>query len=133
MSHFSEVSIKIYSDRKTAITTALQAMGYKANQIEVSTSPQELRNYYGRFDGKKAHIRISPKASGPQIGIELKDNGDAVVHLDSMVAGRDWHNRFVQQYTRAIIKEVAFEHGYYIEEDKVDAKGEMTVTVQSQY
>jgi predicted phosphoribosyltransferase len=135
MSHFSTTTVKVQASRGVAIRNALIAMGYTNNQIQVHETAQPLKNYYGRNQGE-AHVivRGTRSGGGPDIGIKFLADGQASITLDAMVAGRDWEQRFVQQYSKAVIKEVATEQNYAIEEESVDAKtGEMVIIVSSQW
>ena len=136
MSHFSTTTVKIQQSRTSAIRAALTSMGYTPNQIQIHDTPKSLTNYYGKTQGD-AHVIIkgSGRSSGqPDIGIKFLADGQASITLDSMVSGRDWEQRFVQQYSKAVIKEVAEEQNFVIEEETVDIKtGELVMIISSQY
>jgi len=137
MSHYSTVTVKIQAARKNAIQKALVAMGYTASSIKMYDKPQLMTDRYGR-QSSEANIIVQGRGYGygsQNIGIKFAEDGQAVITLSGEdLNGRGWEQRFLQQYAKAVIKEVADEQNFAIEEETIDAKtGELQMVVVSQY
>ncbi len=139
MSHFVQTKMSLQASRKSALKKALVNMGFQQAHVELSDTPMELKNYYGNREGQ-ANIRIKGRGWGSEnklsrsssdIGFEFKSNGEAVAHLDNMVFGEDWRNKLMVQYSREVIKEVAVEQGFFIDEEITNNNGELVITMTS--
>lgn len=135
MSHFTELHTTISSSRKNALKKALLAIGVPENRITISDTPMDMTNYYGQKHNRKCHVKVSGGLNygKADLGFEFMPNGTAVLHGDNMGLA-NWQDRLMQQYSRAVIKEVASEQGFYLEEEKTDNKtGELVMVVNSQW
>lgn len=132
MSHFTTASVKVKADRMSAVKTALIAMGYAESKIRTSVTPMPLTNYYGKHQGD-AHV-IVKGAGRAEIGIKFLADGQASITQDRMETGYKWEERFIQNYGKAVIKEVATEQQFAVVEESVDAKtGEMVIVCETQW
>ncbi len=131
MSHFTTASVKVKADRMSAVKTALIAMGYANEKIRTSETPMPLTNYYGKHQGD-AHVIV--KGTGrAEIGIKFLADGQASITQDRMETGHKWEERFIQNYGKAVVKEVANEQQFAVIEESVDTNGEMVIVCESQW
>ena len=138
MSHYSTVTVKIQQARKSAIQKALVAMGYHSSSIKMYDTPHAMTDRYGRAS-TDAHIIVEGTGGygygRERIGIKFAADGQAVITLGGEdLRSRDWEQRFLQQYAKAVVREVAEEQNFVVEEETVDAKtGELQMVVTSQW
>jgi hypothetical protein len=137
MSHFSTIQTKIKD--KTALARALVHMGFKEQVIELFDSPVTLKNYSGSDSNFKAEIRIKGAGWGNQnavggykndLGFERAADGTFVAHVDGH--NQQWRERLERQYSREVIKGIAREKGFFIEEE-VERGDEIFLKVQSAF
>jgi hypothetical protein len=134
LSHFVRVQAALSNSRLSAIKSALTALGCQAEKIEIDEKGGlELKDYYGHMSGTKCAIRVKGSRWSNQnyggntdIGIEFTKAGDAILHVDGMYHGKDWQTKLTREYSKAVLKEVASETGFYLEsEGTVDDTDEL--------
>ena len=114
-------------------------MGYKKEHVEVFDKPITLKNYSGNNSNFKAEIRI--KGAGwrnenhvggykNDLGFEKSQDGTFIMHVDGH--DKNWQTKLQQQYSREVIKEIAADKGFFIEEDS-EVDGEIFLRIQSPF
>ena len=136
MSAYTKVATKI--KRPSCLIKALQKLGFKAHMIEQSETLLPLKGYHGDFRAQKAHIRIKGSGWGSQnyvgsasndIGWERLEDGSYAFHVseyDLHKYNSTWQNKLVNYYAAEVVKEVAEENQFFVEEE-VETQGEIHI------
>lgn len=131
MSHLVHATVQLQAGRKNAIVSALQAM--KIGNIEESeTADLCIKDYFGNQTGIKTNIRAKGGYRS-DIGFKFEKDGTATLHGDSMFITKSWQDKFIQQYSRAVIREVAAENHYSIASESTEANGDIVLTIETQF
>lgn len=143
MSHYMKVSTKI--SRKSCLIKALQAMGFKEHQLEYSETPVKLKGYQGDIREQYANLRIKGSGWGANnnhvggasndLGFEKMKDGTYAFHVSDYDSGKynkNWQGRFLDEYARAVVHEVAGEQNFFIE-DEHSENGEIHITLGSAF
>jgi hypothetical protein len=143
LSHYTRVATKIV--RKSALIKALQNVGFQKHMIESSDSLMSLKGYAGDIRKQHAHIRIKGAGWGSaqnyvgpasnDLGFEQMSDGSFALHVseyDSAKYGTEWQHKLIREYSREVIKEVAHEHNFFIN-NEIEEDGEIYIEVTSPF
>ncbi len=139
MSHYSVARLHI--SRKSALLSALKAMGFASHMVEVSETLLPLRGYRGDTREQAAHVRIKGAGwaenyvgiASNDLGFELQPDGTYLMHVsefDSRRYGAAWQQRLMNQYAKATVEEVAVEQNWSVEEE-VGEGGEIRMLLRT--
>ena len=131
MSHLVQARVNLQAGRQGAIVSALKAMSVSGIQVSEQAN-LKINDYYG----KQTNTGVNIKAKGgyrSDIGFVFEKDGTATLHGDSMYITKAWQDKFIQQYSRAVIKEVAEENNYSIASEETEVNGDIVLTINSQW
>lgn len=141
MSHFSQITTKF--KKRSAIVKALKQIGFSDHMIEVSDTPLELRQYGGSIHKSKANIRVKGHGWGHKqnyvgglatdLGFELQEDGTYAMHCDNAKYKSNWHNKFADEYAKAVVYEHCEEKNFFISEEKVEKDGTIVMKLTSPF
>lgn len=142
MSHYSEVK-SIMKNQKCLIK-ALQRMGFKREEIQVSDEAQNLRGFQGDTRKQKAHIRIKGAGWGNRenavggasndLGWEKQADGTYKFHVseyDQRSYGKQWQENLQAYYEEEVVRDHARMNGYTVTDYKQKNNGEIHLTVNT--
>jgi len=128
MSAYTKVATKI--KRPSCLIKALGKLGFKTYMIEESTELLPLKGYRGDTRTQRAHIRIKGSGWGSKgyvgsasndIGWEKLEDGSYAFHVseyDLTKYNAGWQNKLLNYYAAEVVKEVAEENQFFIEEEE---------------
>jgi hypothetical protein len=130
--------------RRSCIVKALQKMGFKPHQIEVSDTAMSLRGYRGDTRGQKAQIRIKGSGwagenyvggSSNDLGFEEVEDGSYVFHVsdyDVHKYNEQWQSQFMDEYARSMVHEICDEQNFFLESE-TEEDGEIVIRLTSPF
>jgi hypothetical protein len=120
-------------------------MGFKEHMIEVSNEKLQLKGYQGDLRANKfANIRIKGSGWSGQnyvggasndLGWELMSDGTYAFHVsdyDVNKYNKNWQDKLIKEYSRAVVHEVAEESNFFIEEEE-EVDGGIKIKLQTMY
>jgi len=142
VSAYTRVATKI--KRPSCLIKALQKLGFKSHMIETFDTAMGLKGYHGDVRSQKAHIRIKGSGWGNQnyvgnasndLGWEKLEDGSFAFHVsdyDQSKYDRAWQNKLLNYYAAEVVREVAEENSFFIEEEE-EINGEITLIATTLY
>ena len=113
--------------------------------IEDSETLMNLKGYAGDTRSQQAHVRIKGAGWGTHsnyvggasndLGFERMADGSFALHVseyDRSKYDTQWQQKLTQEYSREVIKEVAIEHNFFINEE-TEMDGEIYIEVNSPF
>lgn len=138
--------LKTKITRKSALITALKALGFESHMIEdFGESKERLKGYHGDWRENKASIRIKGSGWSGQnyvggysndLGWEKLEDGSYAFHVsdyDSKKYNSEWQEKFLNQYGKAVTLEVAQGQGYFVESEEEDEDGTIVLKLSSPF
>jgi len=129
----------------SALSTALQYMGFKSHMIETSEELMELKGYAGDMRSQKAHVRIKGAGwrgqnyvggASNDLGWERNEDGSLSFHVsdyDRTKHNSAWQDKLAQQYSRAVIEEQVTENGWELEQVEETEEGFLRLVINNPY
>lgn len=99
--------------------------------LEESDELMPLKGYGGDFRKQKANLRIKGRGWGHSqnyvggasndLGWERQSDGTYAFHVSEFDTGtynQKWQKKLLQHYSAEVVREVAIEHGYFLESEE---------------